>query len=180
MPIAEFIAGWRHARETDEVLRRSSADLWGYLGFFATENAKLKGLVANAAKDDVFFRGRVDKAAVVAAYESFDVLLLILGAGIYVTSGKVFEYMSSALPIVSVHDPGNAASTVLGGYPLWFPAADMSEPVDWRSAVRRAAAASAVDEDTRRACVEIAATFERDRQLRPRIEHLLTSCQETR
>lgn len=179
VPIAEFIAGWRHARETDEVLRRSSADLWGYLGFFATENAKLKALVANAAKDDVFFRGRVDKTAVVAAYESFDVLLLILGAGIYVTSGKVFEYMSSALPIVSVHDPGNAASTVLDGYPLWFPAADMSAAAIGAALSAAAGAAPAVEEDTRRACVEFAARFERDRQLRPRIEHLLTACRES-
>lgn len=178
VPIAEFIAGWRHARETDGLLRRSSADLWGYLGFFATENAKLKGLVSEAAKDDVFFRGRVDKTAVVAAYESFDVLLLILGAGIYVTSGKVFEYMSSALPIVSVHDPANAASTVLDGYPLWFPAADMSAPSIAAALSAAASAASAVDEDTRRACVEFAASFERDRQLRPRIEHLLTTAQE--
>ena len=179
VPIAEFVAGWRLARETDAVLRRSSADLWGYLGFFAADNPRLKSLVASAAKDDVFFRGRVDKTDVVAAYESFDVLLLILGAGIYVTSGKVFEYMSSGLPIVSVHDPGNAASSVLDGYPLWFPAEDMSAPAIGAALSAAAAAATAVDEETRRACVEFATAFERDRQLRPRIEHLVASCQET-
>ena len=49
-----------------------------------------------------------------------------MGKGKYVTSGKVFEYAASALPIVAVHDPGNAATDVLREYPLWFPINDLS------------------------------------------------------
>lgn len=180
VPVAEFIAGWRKARVDDELLRRSSADLWGYLGFFATENRALKTLVANASDDDVFFRGRIDKTDVAAAYESFDVLLLILGSGLYVTSGKVFEYMAAALPIVSVHDPGNAASSVLDGYPLWFPAEDLSDSAIAAALSAAAAAASRVDPAARQACVEFAAAFERDRQLLPRIEQLYARCLEAR
>ena len=61
--------------------------------------------------------------------------------GRYVTSGKVFEYAASALPIVSVHDPGNAASDVLRDYPLWFPVADL-EPESIAAAVEAAADAA--------------------------------------
>jgi glycosyltransferase involved in cell wall biosynthesis len=34
--------------------------------------------------------------------------------------GKIFEYMASGRPIVSVHAPDIAAREVLTGYPLWF------------------------------------------------------------
>ncbi len=40
--------------------------------------------------------------------------------GRYVTTGKVFEYMATGLPIVSVHASDTAAQEVLRGYPLWF------------------------------------------------------------
>jgi len=68
----------------------------------------------------------VSKTRVSEVYAASDALLLVLGTGRYVTSGKVFEYLSTGLPIISVHDPGNAVSDVLTGYPLWFPAADLS------------------------------------------------------
>lgn len=172
VPIPEFIAGWRRGRESDDTLRRSSVDLWGYLGFYATENPVLNKMVKAARDHDVFFRGRVDKAEVAAAYESLDVLLLLLGTGRYVTSGKVFEYMASGLPIVSVHDPGNAASSVLAGYPLWFPVRDLGQDAIADALSGAAAAATTVTADTRRACIEYAEAFERSRQLVPRLERL--------
>jgi len=46
--------------------------------------------------------------------------VFLAGGGRYVTSGKIFEYMASGHPIVSVHAPGIAAVDVLEGYPLWF------------------------------------------------------------
>ena len=48
-----------------------------------------------------------------------DALLLWLPGGRYVTSGKVFEYMATAKPVVSVHLPELAAVEVLRDYPLW-------------------------------------------------------------
>ena len=98
---------------------------------------------------------------------------MLLGTGRYVTSGKVYEYMASALPIVSVHDPGNAASDVLRGYPLWFPAADLSPDSVATALVAGAAAARSADRATREACARHAAGFTRVAQLRPRVEALL-------
>ena len=47
-----------------------------------------------------------------------EVLLVLIG-GRYVTSGKVYEYVATGLPIMSVHNKEHDASTVLQGYPFW-------------------------------------------------------------
>ena len=50
--------------------------------------------------------------------------------------GKVYEYMATGKPIVSVHEPESSASATLSGYPLWFPVTAM----DPASRSRRTAA----------------------------------------
>ncbi|WP_313566106.1 glycosyl transferase [Mobilicoccus sp.] len=172
VPMREFAAGWRLARERGGDLDGARAQLWGYLGFYATPNPGLLRLVEDHAADGLTYEGPVPKAAVRSTYESFDVCLLILGAGRYVTSGKVFEYAASALPIVSVHDPGNAATDVLRDYPLWFGVADL-DPGTIADALEAAArAALTADEATRTACAEFAARYARDLQIEPRVRAL--------
>ncbi|GAB97079.1 glycosyltransferase involved in cell wall biosynthesis [Kineosphaera limosa] len=171
VPLAEFAAGWRLARQRPE-LADARAQLWGYLGFFALPNAELVELVEQYRGDDLTYCGPVPKQDVRATYATFDVLLLILGAGKYVTSGKVFEYTAAAKPIVSVHDPGNAATEVLRGYPLWFPVGDL-EPESIADALAQAAhAARTADAATRQACADFAAAYSRDLQLAPRVAAL--------
>ena len=41
------------------------------------------------------------------------------------TSGKVYEYAATGLPVVSAHDADHDASTVLTGRPLWTGARGM-------------------------------------------------------
>jgi glycosyltransferase involved in cell wall biosynthesis len=173
VPLAEFAEGWREAVESgDPDLAQAAAELHGYLGFYATPNAHMLRTIGEAADVGLSYQGPVAKAQVSAIYESFDVLLLILGAGLYVTSGKVFEYVASALPIVSVHDPRNAASDVLQGYPLWFPIADL-EPHTIATALRDAAhAARTASPQVRRECWEFGRRYARDLQLQPRIAAL--------
>ena len=112
------------------------------------------------------------KSLAAATYAGFDVLLLMLGAGRYVTSGKVYEYLATGLPIVSVHDPGNAVSADLAGYPLWFPAADLSAPAIAAALAEAAAAATKADPGLRAAALEYADGFSRQRQLAPRLAAL--------
>lgn len=172
VPLAELIAGWRWARERDALAAQGRVRIHGYLGFYATPDASLLELVESGVDADVRYAGPVAKGGVAAAYASFDVLLLAIGAGRYVTSGKVFEYMATGLPIVSVHDAGNAASDVLRGYPLWFPAADLTAEAVGDALVRAAHAARTADEATRAAALSHATAFARDLQLRPRVEAL--------
>lgn len=171
MPIPELIAGWVAAREGGGPMATATAELWGHLGFFGADS-DLPGLLARHPDARVEYRGPVGRAEVRDLFDHFDALLLVLGSGRYVTSGKVFDYMASALPIVSVHQPEVDASRVLRDYPLWF-RADSLEPAALAEALRRAAeAAREAGPAVREQCAAYAEAFDRDRQLRPRLEAL--------
>jgi glycosyltransferase involved in cell wall biosynthesis len=172
VPLAELIDGWRWARERDEVVAASRIRLHGYLGYYASPRADLQELVEQAADVDVRYAGPVAKAEIADVYESFDLLLLAIGAGRYVTSGKVYEYIATGMPIVSVHDPGNAASDVLRGYPMWFPVADLTEAAVGQAIIDAARAALAADDALRERCRAVASGYSREHQLHPRVAEL--------
>ncbi len=174
VPLEPFAQGWRLARRDDR-LRDAQAQLWGYLGFYALPASELVALVDDYAQDGLSYCGPVPKQEVRARYATFDALLLILGAGKYVTSGKVFEYTASALPIVAVHDPGNAASDILRDYPLWFPVTDLAPESISAALLDAADAARHADRATRQACADFAAHYSRDLQLAPRVASLQES-----
>ncbi|HEX3004953.1 MAG TPA: glycosyltransferase [Angustibacter sp.] len=172
VPVAELLAGWREARRADPALQDAQADLHGYLGFYGTADQRLARTLAEGEHEGLRYRGPVSRTRVAEVYADSDVLLLVLGKGRYVTSGKVFEYLSTGLPIVSVHDPGNAASDVLRGYPLWFPADDLSAPAVAAALTAAARAARAPDPAVAEACRAFAARYSRERQLAPRVQAL--------
>ena len=174
VPLREFLAGWELARARAGELTGGQVRLHGYLGYYQVPRADMLELVSDASPLGVSYEGPVGKADIHAAYDGFDALLLLLGAGRYVTSGKVFEYLSTGLPIVSVHDPINAASDVLREYPLWFPVRSLA-PEDIAEALAAAAAAAReASPEVRAACVAFAAQYARARQLQPRLAALAT------
>ncbi|KGN40916.1 glycosyl transferase [Knoellia aerolata] len=172
VPISEFVDGWVRARSRSARLHGASAQIWGYLGFYAAPNPALLDVIESHADSGLSYAGPLPKQHVASVYETFDCLLLILGAGRYVTSGKVFEYLASALPIVSVHDPGNAVGRILAGYPLWFPVTDLSAESVARVLEAAAAAAREATPAERAACRDFARDYSRDRQLVPRVHRL--------
>jgi glycosyltransferase involved in cell wall biosynthesis len=179
VPLREFVDGWVLARGTEPSLADATAQVWGHLGFYAAANPQLQALLDDHVDQGVEYAGPLPKQRVAEVYGTLDALLLILGAGRYVTSGKVFEYMASALPIVSVHDPGNAASDVLSGYPLWFPVADL-QPESIAEALGRAAlAARSAGPEIREECRAFSVRYSRDLQLAPRIESVRSLCEGT-
>ncbi|GAA1611685.1 hypothetical protein GCM10009789_77530 [Kribbella sancticallisti] len=173
VPLADFVKGWQLAKERSEDLRDAKVKIHGYLGYYAQPRADMLGIINAAADDGVSYEGPVGKAEIAKAYDEFDVQLLMLGKGRYVTSGKVFEYLATGLPIVSVHDSMNAASDVLRGHPLWFPVKDIEDPETIADALVEAAhAARTADEGIRAKAREFGAGYRRDLQLDPRIEAL--------
>ncbi len=75
--------------------------------------------------------------------------------------------------MVSVHDPGNAATDVLRGYPLWFPAASLA-PADIAAAITAGAqAARTATPEVRAQAARFADRYARDNQLLPRVDALL-------
>lgn len=180
VPLAEALEGWFDARERDPRVRSARLELYGHLGHFAQSNPVAQTLLDSAASEGVSYGGAVGKARLREIYDRFDVLLFATGGGKYVTTGKVFEYMATGLPIVSCHVPEMAGVDVLRGYPLWFPVADLS-PESLGSALAQACeAAVTADRATRERCIEHAATYERNRQLRGPLERVLAKAGVTR
>ncbi len=139
--------------------------VFGHLGFFPGSVGALRAKLPRDGEDGVHYEGPVPKAEVGTAYSGLDVLVLMLAGGRYVTSGKVYEYMAAARPIVSVHDPGSAASGLLQEYPLWFPVRELTGEEVARVLREAAAAARAADPALAAAARAHAAGYTRDGQL---------------
>ncbi|MCC3762794.1 glycosyltransferase [Glycomyces sp. TRM65418] len=165
MPIQETLAGFRRLRETG---RHPGArlDLYGHFGFFAGSEGRLRtDLGLDEPIEGVHYRGAVPKPRIGSAYAASDVLMFVTGGSKYVTTGKVFEYMASGKPIVSVHEPGCAAEEVLRGYPLWYVPESLA-PDDIAVAMAEAGdAARKSDPDVAARAREHAASFTRDKAL---------------
>ncbi|WP_203137757.1 glycosyltransferase [Microbacterium sp. JZ31] len=172
VPLAETIAGWRQARRRGAVRSEDRLVIHGYLGHFSDRSRAALALESVVPEDGIEFAGAVPKATIGEVYAGFDALVLILGTGEYVTSGKIFEYLATGIPVMSAHDPGNAASDVLAGSAAWVPARGLETDAlaDAFAAVARMA--SSQTPDGRAAAQHWAARFERRAQLAPRIAAL--------
>ncbi|MFJ9315455.1 glycosyl transferase [Pimelobacter simplex] len=161
VPVEEFAMGWVEARQRLPELDGARAELFGPMSHVRGRAE----LVAEAEPFGLHHRGPVAKADVAGVYDDADVLLLVLGAGRFVTSGKVYEYLAAGLPIVSVHEPGNGASDILRDYPLWFPVTDLTAGAIADALGAAARAARDADADLRARAVAFGEKYERSRQL---------------
>lgn len=171
VPIRELVAGWRRARERSEVLRASELVVHGYLGHFGGSGSASDAL-AEAERDGVVFAGPVSKATIGGVYAGLDVLVLALGSGRYVTSGKVYEYAATGIPIVSVHDPKNAATEVLRDSPAWDATVSLSAEEVATALIAGATRSLAQTPADRAEAQAWGSRFERERQLGARIDAL--------
>ncbi|HEX5968213.1 MAG TPA: hypothetical protein VFY88_07055 [Intrasporangium sp.] len=167
--------GWRIAREANDVLRRSRLEFRGHMGVGANRGASSQAAtIAEYAEYGISYGGPVAKADTAAVYEAWDALLLILPGGRYVTSGKVYDYVSTGLPIMSVHEWEHAAAEIMSDYPLWVrndgvEAEDVAEAL--LQTVKVVQGATVEDRLTARGHAE---QYERYAQLRPAVERLTT------
>ena len=169
VPIRPLLDGWRLALASGRLTADARLVLHGYLGHFGDGAA---ATALREAPDSVEFRGPVGKTTIGETYSGFDVLVLALGTGKYVTSGKVYEYAATGIPIVSVHDPRNAATDVVRDAPGWQAAASL-RPDDIAAALARSAAvAAAQTPQDREVAQRWGAQFAREAQLAPRIAAL--------
>lgn len=167
-PINELLDGWRLAFGADP----ATGILRGYLAGGGALPPDTAARLRAAAETGLTYEGPIPKAEVFEFYNRVDALILLAASSPFVTGGKVAEYLSTGMPIVSVHDRNNASRSLLDGYPLWFPAAEVS-PEAIAAALRRAAAAVRDPDPERwhRAFVH-GQRFSRAAQLAPRIQAL--------
>ena len=119
MPLDVLFDGWRLARGHAE-LADATLELYGHLGFFKQSSDSLSDRIPVGEELGVTYHGPVSKTEVGDAYRAMDALVFCVPGARFVTSGKIFEYMATGKPIVSVHEPDIAAADVLTGHPLWF------------------------------------------------------------
>lgn len=168
-----IVDAWREARRAEPLLQDATLEIRGHIGAGASReaNAVMETVLA-AREDGVAFGGAVPKGEVADVYAHWDALLLPLIGGRYVTSGKVYEYMATGLPIVSVHEQDHDASALLRDYPLWTGSHgfDRDRLVEALGAAARMATTSTPGLVER--CRAHAATFERTALMRPAVERL--------
>ncbi|MEU1688708.1 glycosyltransferase [Micromonospora sp. NPDC005707] len=166
----EVLTGWRMARRDDPLIARSTFEVRGHIGAGALREANAHMELLRAAEPDgVVFGGPVAKADVAGTYARWDALVLMLVGGAYVTSGKVYEYAASGLPVMSAHEVDHDAARVLAGHPLWTGAVGL-EPVrlaeSFREAGKLAVGATEADRAAARAHAH---RYTRGAQLRPAV-----------
>jgi hypothetical protein len=121
-----------------------------------------RAVIGRAAEDSVVFRGPVARSAVPETYAEWDALVFLITGGRYMTSGKVFEYVSTGLPIMSVHEPEHGAEQVLSGYPLWVPPpAKITANLIAESFIKTAHMALTATDDQRSAALAHAQRYQR-------------------
>jgi glycosyltransferase involved in cell wall biosynthesis len=182
-PIEEMMEGFARAREFPE-MAEAELRLFGYFGFFKAAPAALRARFAAGSgpvdeegderllAPGVRHFGPVSKTTVAEVYRETDVLVFLTGGGRYITSGKIFEYMATGRPILSVHAPGSAAEEILRGYPLWFNPGGL-DPADIASSMVEAAkAAAGLDQRQVDAARAYAEPFERSVALEPLVRRL--------
>jgi glycosyltransferase involved in cell wall biosynthesis len=172
VPLNVLLDGWRRARRAQPLLTDAQLVLRGYIGHFGAADPETMRWIESAGVDGVRYDGPVGKAEIARAYRGFDGLVLALGTGRYVTSGKVYEYAATGIPVVSVHDPGNAATDVMRGSPAWVAAQELTTAGVADAFSRAAVLADGQSAVERAAAQEWGAQFSRGAQLRPRISAL--------
>lgn len=174
IPLRETLEGWRIARMESPTVARARLVFRGRLGHFAEPDPVAAALLREYEADNVAYLGPASKSQVSEVYRSFDALLLVIGRSKYITSGKVFEYAATGLPIAALHHPETAATEVLRGYPLHFPVPEPTPRHIADALIETANAAMAQTtahvQDTKR----WAAHLSRDAQLLPRVAALKT------
>lgn len=172
IPLRETLEGWRIARAESPIVARSRLVFRGRLGHFAEPDAAAAALLAEYRDDDVSYLGPVSKTQVAEVYRDFDALLLIISRSRYVTSGKVFEYAASGLPIAALHHPETATTTVLRGYPRLFPVPEPTPRHIADALIAAADDARTATPQTHQRARKWATHLSRDAQLLPRIAAL--------
>ncbi|MET9298887.1 MULTISPECIES: glycosyl transferase [Micromonospora] len=171
--LESVLDAWRIARRDDPLLARSRFEVRGHIGAGASREAnRHMDLLKEAAADGVSFGGPVPKAELAATYGSWDALVLMLVGGRFVTSGKVYEFMASGLPVLSAHDVDHDASNVLAGHPLWTGAVGLDPHRLAGSFVEAGRLALKATDADRAAARDLARRFARPAVLAPAVRRL--------
>lgn len=168
------IEAWVEARSADPLLADATFEIRGYLGGGARRQALPHlGVIRRAAEQGVSYGGPVQKGDVGSVYGGWDALVLILIGGGYVTSGKVYEYLASGLPVVSAHETVHDAADLLRDYPGWTGSTGLEHDLLVRAFRDAARIASNATPQSRAIARAHAETYRRSRLMEPAVARLI-------
>lgn len=169
-PLEPVVEGWRRARA--QLPAGSRLVLRGHLGRTGHGSPQLMSALDEAATIGIVFEGPVARDKVWETYAGFDALVLALPSGPGVTSGKVYEYAATGLPVVSVHTPETPTGEVLDGGGNWFPSASLAHDDVAAAFIAAAHRIGSETAEDRRAAIEWGAQWERGAQLASAVSEL--------
>jgi glycosyltransferase involved in cell wall biosynthesis len=172
VPVEELVEGWGDALRDGRLPAGSTLTVGGHLGHFSVPHPGVAEMISHRSDSGVRFVGPVPKADVGRFYSEADVLVLALGAGRYVTSGKVYEYIATGRPILALHDPANAATEVLAEHPMVARVSEVSRQQAADAIVRAAEIATTATQTDVANTIELANRYRRDEQLAPVVNEL--------
>ena len=114
-PVDDVLDAWRAMQASSSA--RNELHFFGDVGFTRGAATVVGARLADAADDGVVLHGRVSKSRIADAYDSLDALLFAKEGSPLITSGKVYEYAATGLPIAALGLSGLDAGRVLDGYP---------------------------------------------------------------
>lgn len=171
-----MLEAWRWARRADDRLKTARLVFRGHVGMGMARGANSNATLIHQYRiHGVGYGGPVHKAETARAYAQFDVMVLALAGGRYVTSGKVYEYMATGLPIVGVHEADHASSEVLRGYPLHDSSRSLVRQDITDAFVRAGRMALEATPRQREAAAGHAAQFTRERAVGPAVDRVIAA-----
>jgi glycosyltransferase involved in cell wall biosynthesis len=126
LPLRLMAEAWRMARAGSPLLKDAQLKVVGQFGHGGLMTLEQASIAAEFAPDGLVLTGRQPKHQIGQVYADADVLVFVKEGSGMVTSGKVYEYVASGLPIVSVLEPAHDSRRVLTGYPRWHDATELS------------------------------------------------------
>jgi glycosyltransferase involved in cell wall biosynthesis len=126
LPLRLLADAWRLARAGSAQLAGAELRVVGQFGSGDRLTPDQAAIAAEFAPDGLILAGRQPKHQIGQVYADADVLVFIKEGSGMVTSGKVYEYVATGRPIVSVLEAEHDARRVLAGYPRWHDAAEHS------------------------------------------------------
>ncbi len=172
-PLGLIVDAWRRARNLSARLKDGELRLFGQLGVSGSGVSVHQSLLDDAAADGVVHMGRWPKNRITEAYSDIDVLVFAKEGSGMVTSGKVYEYVATGLPITSTIEDEHDARRVLAGYPRWHPAAAQDPDALAAAMVEAAEDAAASDPSVVADATLHGLGFRRDRILEPALREIV-------
>lgn len=172
-PLEWLLGEWVEAIHGGPASPATELHFFGSVGFSAGGVDRDRRVSLLEETENVFMHGRVGKADIGGVYADLDVLLFAQTGGELMTTGKVYEYVATGLPIIAVCSPELDAMQVLQGYPRLHHA-----ELGKAGSLRRALLAALDDArhsspDTRGEARKHGLSYRRDIQMRPALDSVL-------